>query len=131
MDRVIKETAIIYRANGRRYFSKRSACIAMAREKIKSRCECDKDDWSNDILTPGYACHYHRNADRFAKMIRRLARIYSKSSGANVPEGVRKDAELPPLPKSHATEWHEFKYTEHQMREYARAAIAASKGGKG
>jgi hypothetical protein len=33
--------------------------------------------------------------------------------------------ELPPLPKSEATPWHPFKYTDQQMHAYAAAAVAA------
>jgi hypothetical protein len=35
--------------------------------------------------------------------------------------------ELPPLPKSEATPWHPFKYTDQQMHAYAAAAVAAER----
>lgn len=69
-----KETAIVYRAAGRRWLTKRAAGQAMARAKIKSRCMCEKGDG----LTPGIVCHYHEDWGRYERIIKRLGKIYER-----------------------------------------------------
>ena len=77
------ETATVYRAAGRRWFSKAAACRAAARQKIKSRCWCEPTEWfgpSSMDCTPGQVCEYHDDADRLERIIVRLARIYRKAT---------------------------------------------------
>jgi len=84
---VVVETAKIYKANGRRFFTKRAACRALAKQIINERCECEPDhrwgDGSCD-LTPGMTCWYHKDADRLEKIIRRMARIIMHAKTPNV-----------------------------------------------
>ena len=69
-----KETAIVYKAAGRRWLTKRAAGQAEARAKIKQRCDCDK----GDSITPGYTCSYHIDHGRYMKMLRRLGKMYER-----------------------------------------------------
>lgn len=48
-------------------------------------------------------------------------------SSDTCPCGSECNAELGQLPKSEATPWHPFKYTEHQMRAYAAQQVAAER----
>lgn len=75
------ETATVYRAGGRRYFTKRAACIAQARAKIKQRCECDYCDHPEmpGCPTEYLPCEYHDDSARASKIMRRLTRIYMKA----------------------------------------------------
>ena len=81
---VTSETATVYRAGGRRYFTKRAACIAQARAKIKERCECDYCDHPEmpGCPTEYLPCEYHDDSARAAKIMRRLTRIYMKAKAA-------------------------------------------------
>lgn len=74
------ETATVYRGGGRRYFSKRSACRAAARAKIKQRCDCETVD-HGFMGVEQIACSYHSDMNRYEKMIRRLARVYAAAMG--------------------------------------------------
>lgn len=80
---VTSETATVYRFGNRRYFTKRAACTARARAKLKERCECDYCD--HDEL-PGcpredLPCSLHAYP-RNEKIMRRLTRIYMKAMSA-------------------------------------------------
>lgn len=83
---VVVETAKVYKANGRRFFTKRAACRALAKQIINQRCECEPDyrwgDGSCDI-TPGVTCWYHKDPERFGKIIRRMARIIMHAKTPN------------------------------------------------
>ena len=77
---VIIETATVYRAGGRRYFTKRAACTALARTKLKERCECDYCDHDELPGSPreDLPCSLHAYP-RHEKIMRRLTRIYMKA----------------------------------------------------
>jgi len=68
------ETATVYRAAGRRWFTKKAAGRAEARAKIKQRCTCEKGDG----ITPGITCHYHEDWVRYMKMLNRLGKMYER-----------------------------------------------------
>lgn len=76
------ETAKVYRAGGRRWFTKKAACRARAREIISERCDCEPNvrwgDGSCDV-TSGWTCWYHKNPQRLEKAIRRMTRIIEKA----------------------------------------------------
>jgi hypothetical protein len=75
---VVVETAKVYRAGGRRWFTKQAACRALAKEIINQRCECEPTVyWGSGSCdcTPGITCWYHKDPDRLEKIIRRMARI--------------------------------------------------------
>lgn len=68
------EQATVYRGGGRRWLTRKAACKAEARAKIKTRCECDYCDhglMGREHLT----CSLH-HPDRYPKILRRLARMY-------------------------------------------------------
>jgi hypothetical protein len=71
----IAEQATVYRGGGRRWFSKKSACRAEAKAKIKSRCDCEQIDHGS-MGVESVACSYHADMDRFQKIVRRLSNIY-------------------------------------------------------
>lgn len=71
------ETATVYRGGGRRWFTKRAACNAAAKAKIKTRCECETNDHGSMGLEY-IACSYHVDLERFHRIVRRLAAIYRK-----------------------------------------------------
>ena len=83
---VVVETAKVYKANGRRFLTKRAACRALAKQIINQRCECEPDhrwgDGSCD-LTPGVTCWYHKDPERLEKIIRRMARIIMHAKTPN------------------------------------------------
>lgn len=62
-------------ANSRRFLTKTSAYRDAARQKIKSKCECERaeDDY------PGQICRYHRDQEQYVRLVRRLARIYERA----------------------------------------------------
>lgn len=68
------ETATVYRAAGRRFFTKDAAIHALAKQKYKQKhpCECSGVDEDYCGLHPG-----EPNAD---KAIRRLTKIYKKAA---------------------------------------------------
>jgi hypothetical protein len=73
------EQTTVYRGGGRRWFSKRAAAKAEARAMLYRRypCECDDDDPA--IGYPGVCCYVHAmDCFHYAKIIRRLARLYLK-----------------------------------------------------
>ena len=76
---VVVETAKVYRAGGRRWFTKRAACRALAREAVNERCECEPTVYwgpGSCDCTPGQTCWYHKDPERLEKILRRLTRIY-------------------------------------------------------
>ena len=82
------ESATVYRAAGRRWFTKRAACRALARKAVMARCECEPTyQWGPGSLdcTPGQTCWYHADADRYRKIIRRMARVYARTLTPNTP----------------------------------------------
>lgn len=78
------EQATVYRAGNRRFFTKRAAYNHAAREKIRSRCDCEPLDYAD--FASGYmpmACRYHEDMDRCAKLQARLARWYKHIDTSN------------------------------------------------
>ena len=76
------ESATVYRAAGRRWLTKGAACRALARKAVKARCECEPThQWGPGSMdcTPGQTCWYHADADRYRKIIRRMARMYART----------------------------------------------------
>lgn len=67
------ETAKVYRANNRRFFTKRAALRYLAMGRLSKRCECERP--SNDGTYPGYDCKQH---EYFAKVADRFVRRYRK-----------------------------------------------------
>lgn len=70
----------VYRAAGRRWFSKRAACRAAAREKINSRCECEPPEpgYTHGCGYPGMTCWYHKDPERYEKLVSKLAAVYAR-----------------------------------------------------
>ena len=92
------ESATVYRAAGRRWFTKRAACRALARKAVMARCECEPTyQWGPGSLdcTPGMTCWYHADADRYRKIIRRMARVYARTLTPNAPHQARAVASRP------------------------------------
>lgn len=79
------ESAVVYRAAGRRWLTLRGACNAAAREKIKARCECESSEpgYSHGNGYPGYICQYHSDHDYYQRLIKRLARRYARAMFKN------------------------------------------------
>jgi len=75
------ESTTVYRGGGRRWMTKRAACNAAAKAKIKTRCECEKND-HGPMGIEHLPCAYHADLDRFHKIVSRLARIYFKAMTA-------------------------------------------------
>jgi hypothetical protein len=77
------ETAIVFRAAGRRWFTKAAACRAAAKAKIRSKCECEPPEagyWhGKGAGYPGMVCEYHKDEQRYGKLVRRLARFYART----------------------------------------------------
>lgn len=75
---VVVETAKVYKVNGRRFFTKRAACRALAKQIINQRCECEPGDAEyypgKGCGYPGMTCWYHKDRERLEKIIRRMAR---------------------------------------------------------
>lgn len=65
------ETATVYRAAGRRYFTKKAAIhrLALKRVKDKHHCECEPD--------VGYTCGVH-DGDWFNRVVARYERILKR-----------------------------------------------------
>lgn len=78
---VTTETATVYRGGGRRWFTKRAACRAEARAKLKSRCDCDYCDHPEmpGCPTEDLPCQYHDGSERAAKILRRLSMVYFRA----------------------------------------------------
>lgn len=88
---ITKETATVYRGGGRRWFTKKSACRAEARARLKQDCACDYCDHPE---MPGAGredlpCQYHDGSERAAKILRRLARVYYAAAIAGQASDAR------------------------------------------
>lgn len=73
-----EQQATVYIGGGRRWFTKRAACRAEAKAKVKARCDCESINHGHmgiEYLT----CSYHADADRFQKIIRRLSGMYLRA----------------------------------------------------
>lgn len=81
MSGIRKESAIVYRGGGRRWFTLDAACRAAARAKLKTRCECDSGD--AEAQYPGSTCHYH--GERYGRFVRKLAAIYKAAQQEPTP----------------------------------------------
>jgi len=70
------EMATVYRAGGRRWFSKSAAIKAYARAKFraKHRCECENADYSTGY--GGYTCGIHAVFD---KVMPRYLRVLKRA----------------------------------------------------
>lgn len=75
--------AIVFKAGGRRYFTKNAAYLAAARNKIKTKCECydgsNGYDGGNYYEEPPETCKYHEDTNRYEEIKRRLAYIYKQA----------------------------------------------------
>ena len=84
---VVVETAKVYKANGRRYFTKRAACRALAKQIINQRCGCETGDADyfpgKGSGYPGMTCWYHKDQERLEKIITRMARIIMRVKTPN------------------------------------------------
>lgn len=77
---VSREEATVYRGGGRRWLTQQAAYRAAAKAKIKSICECEQPDTLIDPSGyPGFTCSYHKDIDRFQKIVRRLVGLYRAS----------------------------------------------------
>lgn len=73
---ITREPAVVFKAAGRRYFTRKAAINALARQTIRRRCECERADWlTNDA---GFTCDLHRDRTRYAKIKRRLAGLIAR-----------------------------------------------------
>ena len=82
---------MVYRANGRRYFTPSAAWTAVARARINARCECEKDDLFGSgplDYTPGSTCHYHR-VEHYPVLLKRLTRFLKHCERTTTPRRVR------------------------------------------
>jgi len=71
------ETATVYRAAGRRWFTKKAAINAEARAMIKKRCECGKPDRATG--DGGWACRFHDARTGYGARVKaRLVRWLSR-----------------------------------------------------
>ena len=80
-DYVTVEVAQVYRANGRRYLSKRSAYYALARAIFCRDCECER----GDEITPPVICNEHRDPVKLDATLRALAKELASTP---TPEGT-------------------------------------------
>lgn len=76
------ETAKVYRAGGRRFFTLRAAAVGAARAKLHANCDCDYIDHE------GYgrqhlSCHYHDGSEHAEEVLRRLANLYMRAYRAS------------------------------------------------
>lgn len=71
---VTTEQATVYRAGGRRYFTKRAAVNALVRAKLKEKCACDYVD-HEDYGREDLPCSLHASP-RHETIVRRLTRVY-------------------------------------------------------
>jgi hypothetical protein len=76
---VTKETATVYRGGGRRWFTKKAACTAEARARLKADCGCDYCDHEG-YGRENLPCQYHDGSERADKILRRLAAIYYRAA---------------------------------------------------
>lgn len=71
----VQETATVYRAGGRRWFTQRAAIKAYAAAKFRAKhpCECEQSDYASGY--PGFTCPVHDARDRvLPRYIRLLKR---------------------------------------------------------
>ncbi len=66
---IIVEQAIVYRANGRRYLTKRAAYASLVNARIRQRCDCEPD--------VGHQCYLH-TGDHFLRDSL-VNRLYSRA----------------------------------------------------
>ena len=78
MAKVETRTATVFVGGGRRWFTRKAAERAIAKAAIKKRCECSR----GDRITPDYVCEYHRDGDRFQRMIRLFIAMHLRPTGA-------------------------------------------------
>ena len=66
------EQATVYRAGGRRWFTRKAAIKAYASAKFRTKhsCECEQGDYASGY--PGYNCHVHDVWDRVMPRYLRL-----------------------------------------------------------
>jgi hypothetical protein len=77
------EQATVYRAGGRRWFTKRAAIKAYAAAKFRAKhpCECEQADYGSGY--PGFTCHVHDVRDRvLPRYVRLLWRHAQKEKAA-------------------------------------------------
>lgn len=79
------ETAKVYRAGGRRFFTLRAAAVGAAREKIRANCDCDYCDHSEmpGCPTEHLLCRYHDGSAHAEEVMRRLANLYMRAYRAS------------------------------------------------
>lgn len=72
------ESAIVYKAGGRRFFTLKAAVRRAVRERLRANCECDYCDHPEmpGCPTEDLPCKYHDNSPRALKIERRLSRLY-------------------------------------------------------
>lgn len=73
---ITREPAVVFKAAGRRYFTRKAAINALARQTIRRRCECESADWSAG--DGGFTCNLHKDPLRYAKIKRRLAGLIAR-----------------------------------------------------
>lgn len=65
------EPATVYKACGRRFFTKKAAAYHLVREIFKERCKCEpfepETGWH-------YGCKYHKDSSRLEELKRRLTK---------------------------------------------------------
>jgi hypothetical protein len=71
------ETATVYRACGRRYFSRDAAIKHYARQRFftKHPCECEREEYASGYPGYGYYCGHH---EHWQKVMPRYLRIIRK-----------------------------------------------------
>lgn len=70
---VIEETARVWRAAGRRWFTKQAAERAEAKAWVFTKRPCDCSSPEPEYGDGGYTCHLHGlDRDRFKRIIRRV-----------------------------------------------------------
>ena len=88
----VVEQATVYRANGRRYFSRSSAIRGYAKGRIREKhpCECEGADYESNY--PGFDCGCHALREkvlpRFVRVIRKALRkqAVAKDGRGSLPE---------------------------------------------
>jgi hypothetical protein len=88
MSVVVIEQATVYRAGGRRWFTRRAAIKAYAHAKFKAKhpCECERGEYSSGY--PGYECGAHDHREKvMPRYLRWLKRHCLFGTAANSHEG--------------------------------------------
>ena len=66
---ITTETAKVYRAAGRRYFTKHGACRALAWKTISAKCHCEDNQVERlvdcDVTTAHLNCRFHDELNHF------------------------------------------------------------------